>query len=237
MFRTFIWFLYLTIYVIGSIPQLFNVKHLIKKGEIEKSNRIITRKTKSWTKQMLWLAGARVKVKGLDNIPKDTACVFVGNHQGNFDFLMFLRYFGPIGFIAKKEILKVPVIRSWMKVLDCVFLDRKDARQSLAAINKGAELIKNGYSMAVFPEGTRSKSTKLGEFKKGSLKLAIKAGVPIVPVALNGTYKLFEEHNRIIKPADVTVNILKPVYPDKLTVEDRNNLIEYVKALIEKGIE
>ena len=115
-----------------------------------------------------------------------------------------------------------------MKQIKCVFIDRKSIRESMKSINEAAE---------IFPEGTRSKGPKIGEFKKGSLKLALKAQVPIVPIAIDGSYKLREGNKySMIKSAKVKVTICKPIYTEKLSKEELSNISNTVKQEILKHI-
>src|SRR5699024_1808110 len=93
----------------------------------------------------------------------------------------------PHGFIAKVELTKFPIVSQWMKEMKCIFMDRSDRRQSLQSIKEGINILKNGHSMVIFPEGTRSKSDAMGEFKAGSMTLATKSGVPIVPITISGS--------------------------------------------------
>ncbi|EKN42049.1 1-acyl-sn-glycerol-3-phosphate acyltransferase, partial [Clostridium botulinum CFSAN001627] len=125
----------------------------------------------------------------------------------------------------------------WMKEMKCVFMDRQNVRAAVKTINEGVENLKNGYSMLIFPEGTRSRGENLGEFKKGSMKLGIKAGVPIVPIAINGTYNVLEANGRKIKAADVDLIICPPIYPNELSKEEQNNLSETIKDIIQKELE
>jgi len=154
-------------------------------------------------------------------VPKEGAVVFVGNHQSNFDIAVLLGCINKSkGFLAKKELSIIPIIRSWMKKIECVFIDRGNLRQSVKAIQKCIDVLKNGQSMVVFPEGTRSRGPLMGAFKKGSLRIVEKSGVPVIPVTVNGTYRIMEANNRRIKPASVTVNIAPPIYYESLSKEE-----------------
>lgn len=138
-----------------------------------------------------------------------------------------------MGFIAKKELEKIKAISGWMKEIHCVFMDRSNVRESIKAINEGVENLKNGHSMVIFPEGTRSKGPSLGEFKKGSMKLAIKAEVPIVPIAIDGTYKAREGNKgNKITSADVKITIAKPINVKELTKEEKSNLSENIRNIL-----
>ena len=140
---------------------------------------------------ILKLAGITVTVKGAENIPRDRAVLFVGNHRSYFDILVgYTTVPGFVGFVAKKEMEKIPLLRSWMKNVNCLFLDRKDIKAGLKTILEGIEKVKNGISVWIFPEGTRNRNKDLKEllvFKEGSLKIAEKSGCPVVPVAMVGT--------------------------------------------------
>ena len=190
-----------------------------------------------WANFCLKKAGIRLNVKGMENLP-DGACVFIGNHQGYFDIPALIAAVDrPVGYIAKKEILNHKYISYWMKKIHCVFIDRDNIKESLKAINQGVEYVNAGFNMAIFPEGTRSKGETIGEFKKGSMKLATKSGAPIVPVAINGTYKAREANKfNAIKPADVTVTICKPIILSELAKEEHSNLAETVRGIIIENI-
>jgi 1-acyl-sn-glycerol-3-phosphate acyltransferase len=149
---------------------------------------------------ILFCAGCGVIVSGTENIPPkgNTGVCFVCNHSGIADILLlFITAGRPFGFIAKKEILFVPFINLWLALLGGVFMDRNSPRKSLDAINRGVEKIKKGRSMAVFPEGTRSRGRGLLPFKSGSFHLAAASGADIVPVALTGSYELFEKRGLV----------------------------------------
>lgn len=180
-------------------------------------------------------SGARFHLEGLERVPADEPVVFVANHQGDFDIAVFLAYLPvPHAYLAKSEILKVPLLRTWMKYMRCVFIDRKNMRQSAKAILEGVAVLKAGQSMVLFPEGTRSKSMLMGEFKPASFKLATRAGVPVVPVSISGTYLIMEANNRLIKPADVYVKFHEPIPTAGL--EDLQGLPARVREIIEGGL-
>ena len=113
--------------------------------------------------------------------------------------------------MAKIETKKIPLVRTWMKLLDCVFIDRKSPRHSMEAMRQAQALVQAGESVVVFPEGTRSKGDAMGEFKAGAFRIACKAGAPVVPVAIDGSYKIMEANHNLMKPAHVNITILPPV--------------------------
>lgn len=176
-----------------------------------------------------------VTVVGKENIPNEPCC-YIGNHTSILDIPLLIDSVGKcMGFVAKKEMVKTPVIGYWMGKYNCVPLDRENPREAIKVIREGAENIKNGYSMAIFPEGTRSKDGKLREFKKGSLKLATMAKAPVVPVSIDGAYRAFEIDGKF-KPIDITVTFGEPIYTDKLTREEEKQLMEKVRKVIAKNL-
>jgi len=231
--RTIIWFSYFWISLFGTIPTLKKVEQMTESNELAEKDKIANEIATSWSGKLLRLAGCDVTVKGEENIPKDQTVLFVGNHQSNFDIPILLHYIeGNIGFIAKKELKKMPVISKWMAALDCVFMDRDNMRKSAIAINQGIKFLKAGRSMVVFPEGTRSRDGQPLEFKQGALKLATKSGVPVVPVTIKGSVDIMNSGSLRIKPAKVDL-IFSPIidpsdYPEKETkriTEDVKNAI------------
>lgn len=237
MFRTILWFIYFWIYLLTIQPNLLRVNRFEKLGKTTEHDQLTAQTAKKWARSLVKLAGVTVATTGEEKIPTEGSVLFVSNHQGNFDIPILLGYINkPKGFIAKVELLKLPLIRTWMTHMKCVFMDRSDIRQSLKVINQAAGYLKEGYSMVIFPEGTRSKSESLGEFKPGSLKLAVKAGVPIVPITIHGSYKIMEENGFIIKPAHVEITISDPIPTAGLTKEQAAELPERVREIIVKKL-
>lgn len=211
----------------------------IKKEKGEKAaEELVYNYAVNWAKFIIDKVGMTVNIKGIENLPEGS-CLYVGNHQSLLDIpLMLAGIKRPMGFIAKKEMEKHTIISDWMKEIHCVFMDRSNVRESIKSINEGIENLKNGYSMVIFPEGTRSKGPSLGEFKKGSMKLGIKAEVPIVPIAIDGTYKCMEGNPKNkIKSAEVNLIINKPIDPNTLSREEQNNLSEKIKEIIKESLD
>lgn len=214
MLRTIFWFFYFWVSLIGLTPRLLKANRLQKSADIEQYKSLVDSSTRFWMGSLLKIAGQRVTVKGVDNVPENEAVLYVCNHQGNFDIPICITGLpGLKGFIAKKEADKIPIIRKWMRHMNCIFMDRKNPRQSVKAIAMAADSLKGGHRMVIFPEGTRSHDGKLADFKPGALKLATRTGVKVIPVTINGTRKAMKKGSLLIRPADIELVIGEPVLP------------------------
>jgi len=231
-------YIYVISFLLYSLFPLRKLKRLRAEGKMPEARAWQKHICEDFGRKCFEVTGSHVKVYGQENVPKDRACVFVSNHQGIFDIHAMLGYTGvPIGLVSKMENKKIPIVGAWMVALDCVFLERGNPRSSILQIAKAVELVKSGLSMVIFPEGTRAKCDNLGEFKQGSLKLATRSKAPIVPVTINGTYKIFEEHNKKIHPAEVTVTFGAPIETEGLTKEDEAGLLDQVVSVIQKNLD
>jgi len=232
--RTLICILF--ILISGIISLLFSIKYafLKKFSTQEKQIQYAYKSLQRLTKGLLFCAGTRLNVKGKENIPKNQTLLFICNHKSLFDIPILVSSIDiPMAFVGKIQLKKVPIISFWMKKINCIFMDRDDIRQSLKAINQGIEQLKNGQSLLIFPEGTRIKGEELGEFKKGSLKLANKSNVPIIPIYIKNADKILENQFPWIKATHIDVRIGKPIIIEKLDTNSQKNLSEYVKKQIE----
>lgn len=233
MIRTIIFYSYMGISLLFSSIFRIKIKFLTNKGDLDGRRNYIHKISYNWAKLVMKTAGAKVNIVGLENLPSDQTILFVSNHQSNFDIPLLLSCIDiPKGFIAKKELENWPLISTWMKYLNCILMDRDNLRKSAEAIVDGIKLLKSGYSMVVFPEGTRSKGGPVDEFKGGSFKLATKSKCLIVPLTINGTYKLMESNKNIIKGADIELVIHPQIDTNSLTKEELENLPETVHSII-----
>lgn len=185
---------------------------------------------------ILKISGVRCTVLGRENIPEDTAVLYIGNHRSYFDILIgYATVPGLTGFVAKKEMERYPSLRDWMRNVNCLFLDRENIKEGLKTILKGIEQVKNGISVWIFPEGTRNEEGRLSElmpFKEGSLKIAEKSGCPVIPVAIAGTADIFEKHIPFIRPAQVIIQYGEPIYLKKLPPEQKKFSGAYTREVI-----
>lgn len=233
--RTIFWFIAFWVYQVKTLVNVATYNRLGKQGKLGEQKAYLYGITSKWARAMVKLTGSTVEVVGKENIP-DENVLFVSNHQGNFDIPLLLGYLPKLkGFIAKVELENFPIVSGWMKRLGCLFLDRNNIRQSLLVLKQGIEQLKNGDTLVIFPEGTRSQCPTMGEFKKGSLKIAVKSGVTIVPITINGSYKLLEEKKRI-RPGHVKIIVHPPVPTRSLSAEETKQLTNTVYNIIKQPL-
>ncbi|MBU5595021.1 1-acyl-sn-glycerol-3-phosphate acyltransferase [Amphibacillus sp. MSJ-3] len=229
--KTFFIYLYAFFLVLGSLPKLGQAKKLPDDPYSEKAKQIFKTPARV-SKKVIKKTKSTVTVTGLERIP-DEPVLFVANHQGLFDILLLLGYLEkPVGFIAKEEIKKIPIINKWMTELKCVFIDRSNRRSAIKVIDNGMASLKAGQSMVVFPEGTRGQGRSLEPFKSGSLRLATRVGVPIVPLAIDGTYHMYEENNNRVQPSEVTLTVGDPIYPEQYRNLKHNQIADQLQQTI-----
>ena len=225
LFLLFSYILFFVEWIIGKID---------KKAKDYSSLRIV-----QWGfRVILWIGGVKITVKGKENIP-DEAALFVGNHRSYFDILvLYVQCEHLTGFVAKDAMEKIPSLRVWMRYLYCLFLDRKDPRAGMKTILQAIEYIKQGVSICIFPEGTRNDGEELSmlPFKEGSFKIATKTGCPIVPVSINNSAEIFENHMPKMKKTHVIVEYGTPIYPKELDKEDQKFIGAKCQKIIEDTI-
>lgn len=237
MLRTVYWYSHFVLSLIGKSVSMIKVNKLKKQNKIKELEEYIHITTSKWALAQVKASGANVNISGLENVPKDGAVVFISNHQSNFDIAIMMSYINkPKGYISKIEMKKIPILSTWMEYMHCVFMERGNPKKALESIIEGVKILKAGYSLVIFPEGTRSKGSKIGNFKPGSFKLATKAQVPVIPVTINGTYKLMEQNGGKIKKADVFVTVHQPIETKGLSKEELEELPNKVKEIIESKL-
>jgi 1-acyl-sn-glycerol-3-phosphate acyltransferase len=220
--KTFFVGLVLIIALFFCLPYHLYLRKLFEKNP-EKSWAKARRFVSAFFRTELKISGCTVVVKGRENIPEDGPVLFVGNHRSYFDILIYHEAVQkPAGFIAKKEIRKFPLLPLYMDDIGCIFLDRDNLKQGLATINQGAEFMKQGHSMILFPEGHRNQTDELLPFKEGGYKMAEKSKSPIVPVAISGSDLLLESapKKRVHKHA-VIIEFGEPIYPMEMPPKER----------------
>ncbi|WP_372713196.1 lysophospholipid acyltransferase family protein [Ilyobacter sp.] len=227
-------FIYMTIFYLPII--LFS-------GE-EKSARLTRREFKKFGTWILGSIGTKLEViyedrEAVENLKAEDGIVVVGNHQSNMDIPVLLAGLPFItGYVAKKEMETWPFFGVWMKKSHCVFLDRSNPREGIKSIKRAVEVIKAGYPITIFPEGERSKTGEIGEFKKGSFKLATETKGIIVPVTIKGTYEIQRRGSAITKMGKtVKLIVSKPIYVKDMSVAEIKKLDKIVRDIVVENFE
>ena len=232
MLRLLLTVIFLLIFFIISIP-LYLIEFVIgrfnRRAMVASSQAIVA----AALRIVLFLCGTKRTVLGRDNIPKGEAVLYISNHRSYFDIPVAYSSVPTLtSFMSKKEIAKIPFLSYWMRFLQCLFLDRDDIKQGLKTILKGIELVKDGYSVYISPEGTRNQGKEMLPFKEGSFKIAEKTGCAIIPVAILNTEEAFENHIPWIRSAHVVIEYGKPIYPKDLSKEQQKFLGAHVQEII-----
>jgi 1-acyl-sn-glycerol-3-phosphate acyltransferase len=238
--RTLLVVLFIVLFLIVGYP-ILGIEWLIARRHPEHADMVRLHLVQWAFRCITVLSGVRLTVKGRENIPTDRSVLYVANHRSFFDIVVTYPLFpGLTGFIAKDILKYIPAFGLWMKRVHCLFLDRKDVKSGLKTILAAIDKVKSGISIVIFPEGTRNLQedpTSLLPFREGSLKIAQKAGCPIVPIALVGTDNAFEKHLPWIRSTDVTVVFGEPIIISELPKENQKKLGAYCQNVLQGMLE
>lgn len=238
MFRFICVAVFLISFLILSIP-IFLVEWIIGKWNPKLRDYSSLRIVQWGFKVILKITGVRTTVIGEENIP-DEPVLFIGNHRSFFDILLtYSRCKRLTGYIAKKEMERIPLLSTWMRFVYCLFLDRENPKEGLKTILQAIEYIKQGISICIFPEGTRNKGEELSmlPFKEGAFKIATKTNCAIIPISMNHTSAIFEDQFPRIKKVHVVIEYGTPIYPKDLSAEEKKHIGAYVQNKIQETIE
>lgn len=192
---------------------------------------------KLWSRIMLASAGARLRVHDLANAYRHDPCVFIANHGSMVDiWVMFT--FMPTGtrFVAKQELFKIPIFGWVLRASGCVAIDRGRRREAIRSLQSAGNQIRAGRSVVLYPEGTRSKDGRLGPFKKGAFHLAVKAGVPVVPVSIRGSFEILSPGTWRVNPGVVDVHLDSPIDVAPYQPSNSSGLLTDVRSIIERRL-
>ena len=186
-----------------------------------------------WAKCILALSNIKVSVKGFSNLKPGRSYIYMANHMSNFDIPVLQAYL-PVQFrwLAKAELYRIPLFGYAMKRADYISIDRSDRKSAIESLNKAVNIIRDGVSVVIFPEGTRSNTNNVQPFKKGGFFLAVDSGVPIIPVIIHGTGRIMPKKKMLIKPGNVTLEIKKPINSSDYTRKTKDDLMKKVRAVI-----
>jgi 1-acyl-sn-glycerol-3-phosphate acyltransferase len=180
--------------------------------------------------------GVRVHVKGLERIPKET-CIFAANHTSSADAPAVVWSIPRrIAILLKKSLFEYPIVGHAFHLAHFIPVDRLHRDSAITSLEKATESLRNGQSFLIYPEGTRSPDGRLQEFKKGTSVMAIKAGVPIVPVACSNAHRIMEKRKLNITPGDILVEFLEPINSSEYTLEQRDALNDRLHDELAAGL-
>lgn len=238
MLRTIFAFLFLFLFLIIGLP-ILGVEWII--GKFHKQAADISQlRIVQWAfRVVLFICGTKLTVIGEENVPKDEPVLYIGNHRSYFDIIItYARCPRLTGYISKNSLEKVPLLRTWMKRLHCLFIDRENIKEGLKTILAGIENVNNGISMCIYPEGTRNKTEEeLLPFKEGSFKIAEKTGCAIIPMAISNSAEIFENHFPKMKKTHVVLEYGAPIYPNDLDKETKKKLGAHCQGLLLEMLE
>lgn len=214
-------------------PELKEMQELRKTLPWQEYKPRVDEYLRNWLNPLIDMADVDFVVTGKEKIPTDRAVIYTPNHAGAFDIpAIVLNAPAPPMFMAKKELGKLPLLRSWMEVLDCVFVDRSNKSSAHSSLHDAIEKVKTGRSLVVFPEGTRSKTGELGEFRGGAMKIAMETGATIVPVLIEGSRERLEETGNVTA-GTVYVTFLDPIETTGMTKEEFFEMPPKLRAIIQ----
>ncbi len=203
------------------------------------SNRFARFIAHLWCVHLTSLSGIRVKITGGEKLDRKERYVFVANHQSYFDIpVLYTGLPFALSFIAKKELFFIPFFGWGIAAIGHIWIDRDNARAARSSITRAIAMLKRkNISLMLFPEGTRSVSGEMGEFKRGSFALALEAGVAVVPLSLRGTRDILPKHSGLLRPGTATIVVGDPIPPSEIASLDKAKLSEMMRERILRGME
>jgi len=202
------------------VAQVFGVRH-VPDGVYDKC-------TRWWALWMIKAAGVRVVVHGGDDLPSDAPRVFIANHVSWFDIPSMILALPRYGFVAKRELEKVPLFGAAARAVGVIYIDRENRKAAFGAYESAAAKIREGQTVLVYPEGTRGTEYALRPFKKGPFVLAIGSEAPVVPVVIYGSIEVNPRGSFRATPGVIHVHMLKPISTVGMTYDDREPLADRV---------
>ncbi len=240
MIRLIILAIAIIVFLIIGIPVQL-VLYLIGRKKPEIRLRVSDTIVRGMMHVILFLSGTRITVIGRERIPADRPSLFVGNHRSLLDIpLAYIYLPKETHIIAKKELSKIPLFKNWANSVGVLFFDRENPKEGMKMILDGIKLLKEGYSVLVFAEGTRNKGEQdlpLLEFHEGTFRLASKSGSPIVPVSINNTKNILEAHFPLIRSTHVVIEFGEPIYPEDIPADKKRAVGAYVREIVSETIE
>jgi len=202
----------------------------------DRKGRVVHRYARLWGKAALVANHVKVRTEGLEQLNEKGPYIFMSNHQGSYDIFALLGHL-PFQFkwLAKKELFSIPFFGWAMAAAGYISIDREGTRETVKALNEAAERIRDGMSVVVFPEGSRSPDGSIQPFKKGGFTLAIKSGVPVVPIAITGSRDIMPKDKLSAASGEIRIRIGNPIETKNYSLKDRKSLMEIVSKTVSKN--
>ena len=205
---------------------------------ISKSPHATHKIARIWAKGILLAAGIKVKVNYHAEFDPAKNYLYMSNHMSNFDIPVLLAHLpNHLRWLAKAELFKMPIFGPAMKTAGYISIDRSNRRSAVRSLNQAAKNIKEGLSVLIFPEGTRSRENAIQPFKKGGFVLAVDAGVPVVPVTIQGTWTIMPKKRFLVKPGKVILEVAEPIETSGYNRKTKSDLMEKVRSVIIQSFE
>jgi 1-acyl-sn-glycerol-3-phosphate acyltransferase len=204
---------------------------------IDRSGRTFHAMSRYWAKVILWLFGIKVRTRGTENIEPERRYVYISNHASMFDIPAVVTGIpDDIRFVLKKELTRIPIWGWALKYGHYIVIDRGKARDAIKSLEEAAMRMRQGASVILFAEGTRTRDGKLQPFKRGAISLAVKAGIPVIPVTINNTFKILPKGSWHVKPTDIELVLEKPIPTDRFTGrEGEQQLSQLVREAVSRN--
>jgi 1-acyl-sn-glycerol-3-phosphate acyltransferase len=204
---------------------------------ITRSSASAQRIARLWARMLLFIGGVRLKVEGREHLNPRRPYIFAANHQSQFDIFALLAAVPvPFSWLAKEELFRIPLLGPAMKGAGYIPINRTDRRAAFASIDQAAARVRDGTSIVIFPEGTRSLDGKLQAFKKGGFFLAIKSRQPVVPVSISGSFRVLAKRSFLVHRGPIRVHFSPPVPTDTCSPADKDWLIAEVRRIMEQHL-
>lgn len=202
----------------------------------DRRGKVIHHYGRLWGKIALLVNRVKVRVEGIEHLKGEGPYIFMSNHQGTYDIFALLGHL-PFQFrwLAKKELFSVPFFGWVMAAAGYVSVDREGTRKTVEAMNEAAQKIREGMSVVIFPEGSRSPDGSIQPFKKGGFTLAIKSKVPIIPISIIGSREIMPKGKLTVTSGEIRIRIDHPIDTQNYSLKDRKSLMEKVRQTISKN--
>lgn len=230
--HTIKWFTKFFTSLVERNGNLKKIQQMKKELSWEEYRPTVDKEIKDWLRPLIDMAGVDFVVSGQEKIPLNEPVIFTPNHAGAFDIpaIVLTAPVSPI-FMAKKELGQIPFLKVWMDAVDCVFVDRSNKKSAHSSLQQAIDAVSNGKSLVIFPEGTRSKTGEMGEFRGGAMKIAMNTGAKVVPVLIEGTRERLEETGNVTA-GTVYVTYLDPIETEGLTKDEFFEMPAQIRALL-----